>query len=757
MSRRGLFTSRLSGIGAQRERAQGEPAQREPRRYRGLIAAVGLVGAAILAALVVALLIGRAGSTPGQVAGTVADDSFERTETAAWGSASVGGTYSLFGTATDYGVAGGSGRMVIATAGASRGAILTGVSVRDVDVRIRLATDRSVTGSGQFGYIVLRHVSAEEEYRGKVRIASDGGIHLQVTRVEGGTEVSLGPEVRQAVTLKPDEYLWMRAHISGANPTSISLRAWAGQALEPTSWATSVFDSAPLLQVAGAIGIRAYVSRSATNVPVTFSFDDFVASPPATTGAPASPGSDGDPRIFAAGDIASCSVATDEDTAWLLDGVEGLIMPLGDLAYESGTKEEFDTCYEPNWGRHKGRTRPVPGNHEYRTPGAAGYFDYFGSLAGDRSQGYYSFDLGAWHIVVLNSNCDDVGCESGSPQEQWLRADLLNADHECTLVAMHEPRFSSGEHGSIGRLTSLWVAMYEAGVDVVLSGHDHGYERFLPQDPYGNQDPAFGIPQFVVGTGGRSLRGFDGPPLPGTAIRDRSSYGVVEVALRAGRFDWRFLSTGGPLADSGSSTCHGAPSEQGLTAASDPFDRVVVDNWASAPQGGAWTLYSSARDYDVSGSVGTMLLGEPGTTRYAYLGAVSLLDVELTARFSRDRRSTGSSSHFVYLVGRRQSDGGEYRAKARLAADGAVYIQVTRVVDGTETGLGAEIPVVGVVPRMAGTSGCGSRSGALDPRRFARAGLGRWSCRAGHLARDRDGLHAGPSGARLGRGQQLLG
>ena len=226
----------------------------------------------------------------------MADDIFERTETASWGSASVGGTYSLSGTAADFGVADGSGRMVVATAGASRGAILTDVSVRDVDVRVRLATDRPVTGSGQFAYIVLRRVNADEEYRAKVRLASDGGIHLQVTRVERGTEVALGPEVRHAVTLEPGEYLGMRARISGANPTSISLRAWADDVPEPTSWATSVFDSAPSLQVAGAIGLRAYVSRSATNVPVTFSFDDFVASPPAPTGAPASPGSDGDPR-----------------------------------------------------------------------------------------------------------------------------------------------------------------------------------------------------------------------------------------------------------------------------------------------------------------------------------------------------------------------------------------------------------------------------------------------------------------------------
>ena len=279
--------------------------------------------------------------------------------------------------------------------------------------------------------------------------------------------------------------------------------------------------------------------------------------PPTPTGAPASPGSDGDPRIFAAGDIASCNVASDEGTAWLLDGVEGLIMPLGDLAYESGSKEEFDVCYEPNWGRHKGRTRPVPGNHEYRTPGASGYFDYFGSLAGDRALGYYSFDVGDWHIVALNSNCDDVGVRArlaagavAPRRPAECRSQMHACGHARAAIFLGRARKHRQGHPAVGRDVRGWSGRGPVRARPRL--------RALPAAGSVRQPgPPFGIPQFVVGTGGRSLVGFDGPPLPGTAIRDASAFGVLELALRAGRFDWRFLSTGGPLADAGLSPATG--------------------------------------------------------------------------------------------------------------------------------------------------------------------------------------------------------
>ncbi|MCH7718695.1 MAG: metallophosphoesterase, partial [Chloroflexi bacterium] len=152
--------------------------------------------------------------------------------------------------------------------------------------------------------------------------------------------------------------------------------------------------------------------------------------------------------LVGAGDIASCASSGDEATADLLDGIAGTVVTFGDNAYQSGTESEFADCYEPTWGRHKARTRPAPGNHDYITPGASGYFEYFGAAAGDPSKGYYSYDLGAWHVIAINSNCSQVGgCDAGSPQEQWLRADLAESPTSCTVAYWHHPRFSSSLHG----------------------------------------------------------------------------------------------------------------------------------------------------------------------------------------------------------------------------------------------------------------------------------------------------------------------
>jgi hypothetical protein len=185
--------------------------------------------------------------------------------------------------------------------------------------------------------------------------------------------------------------------------------------------------------------------------------------------------------LVGAGDIAVYGSPGDEATAALLDGIAGTVVTLGDNVYADGTPSEFANCYDPSWGRHKGRTKPAVGNHEYHTPGAAGYFGYFGPAAGDPSKGYYSYNLGAWHIVVLNSNCTYVGgCHAGSPQERWLRADLAAHPTTCTLAYWHHSRFSSGYQGSTAAVQSLWQALYAFGADIVLAGHDHSYERFAP-------------------------------------------------------------------------------------------------------------------------------------------------------------------------------------------------------------------------------------------------------------------------------------
>src|SRR5688572_26267918 len=209
--------------------------------------------------------------------------------------------------------------------------------------------------------------------------------------------------------------------------------------------------------------------------------------------------------VLAAGDIASCSKEGDEATAAVLDDIPGTVLVLGDAVYPSGSESEFLDCYEPNWGRHKNRTRPTPGNSEYDTPDASGYFAYFGPAAGRPGEGYYSYDLGDWHVVALNSACRRIGgCSADQPMVQWLKQDLAANRKTCTLAYFHHPLFSSGTHGNDPRMRASWRALFEADADVVLSGHDHIYERFAPQAPDGHSDLKRGIRQFVVGTGGAS-------------------------------------------------------------------------------------------------------------------------------------------------------------------------------------------------------------------------------------------------------------
>jgi acid phosphatase type 7 len=260
---------------------------------------------------------------------------------------------------------------------------------------------------------------------------------------------------------------------------------------------------------------------------------------------------------LAAGDIAGCTSPGDEATAAILDQHEGTILTLGDNAYPDGSPADFASCYEPSWGRHKGRTRPSVGNHEYRTPGAAGYFDYFGAGAGDPSKGYYSFDLGSWHVVALNSNCGFVDCNL---QASWLRADLEEHPSSCTLAYWHHARFSSGRWGQIEWSEGFWKVLYERGADVILSGHDHIYERHAPQTPSGDRNSAHGIRQFIVGTGGHSHSGVISAPLPTSEALNNTAFGVLKLTLRAGGYDWVFLpEAGATFTDSGTGTCHGAP------------------------------------------------------------------------------------------------------------------------------------------------------------------------------------------------------
>ena len=277
-----------------------------------------------------------------------------------------------------------------------------------------------------------------------------------------------------------------------------------------------------------------------------------------------------DPVIAAAGDIAcnpnggnfnggagTATLCHQAATYGLLvDAGLTAVLVLGDSQYEKGEYANFLASYDPSWGRVKAITYPAPGNHEYDTPGATGYYRYFGAAAGDPAKGYYSFDVGTWHLIALNSECSPVGgCGAGSPQEQWLRADLAAHPAACTLAYWHHPRFSS-VHGIDARTSAFWQTLYEHGAEIILNGHDHNYERFAAQTPTGTADRDRGVREFVVGTGGKNLRQF-GATIAANSEARNAVYGVLMLTLRADGYDWQFVpEPGKTFTDSGSASCH---------------------------------------------------------------------------------------------------------------------------------------------------------------------------------------------------------
>jgi hypothetical protein len=227
------------------------------------------------------------------------------------------------------------------------------------------------------------------------------------------------------------------------------------------------------------------------------------------------------------------------------------VLPLGDNQYEDGTLAAFQAVYAPTWGKYFSITRPTVGNHEYLTPGASGYFGYFGVPA------YYSYNLGSWHFISLDSECNQIGgCQAGSAEEAWLQTDLSANSKLCTLAYWHEPIWSSGQEPQATQMLAIWADLETANVDVVLTGHNHDYERFVPLDAAGLPNPA-GITEFVVGTGGKNHTGFPVPPLTGEVVRDDSSFGVLSMTLKPASYSWRFVPAPGySFTDSGSANCH---------------------------------------------------------------------------------------------------------------------------------------------------------------------------------------------------------
>jgi fibronectin type 3 domain-containing protein len=354
----------------------------------------------------------------------------------------------------------------------------------------------------------------------------------------------------------------------------------------------------------------------------------------------ASPATAADPVIAAAGDIA-CSASSSNynggngtadrcrmkyTSDLLVNAGLSAVLVLGDSQYESASLSGLNNSYNNSWGRVKSITRPAPGNHEYKTSGAAGYFDYFNGVgqqtgpAGDRSKGYYSFNVGTWHLIALNStdHCTIISCAAGSAQETWLKADLAaNADKYCTLAFWHDPRFNSGHDKNADEMAPLFKALYDADADVALGGHAHDYERFAPQNPNGQLDTARGIRQFVVGTGGAFWTSIS-TPQPNSEIRQNSTYGVLKLTLRPTSYDWQFVPEAGKtFTDSGTGQCHGGTpptgdtqmptAPQNLTATPGPAQ--VSLNWNASTDNVGVTGYRIFRD-------GTQIAAIGNTTSY---------------------------------------------------------------------------------------------------------------------------------------------
>lgn len=284
-----------------------------------------------------------------------------------------------------------------------------------------------------------------------------------------------------------------------------------------------------------------------------------------------------DPVVFAAGDIACATTdpsynnGSGTATACRQQATSDLIvaqpkeavLALGDLQYQVATLDQFNRVYDPTWGRFKSLTKPIPGNHEYATANASGYYGYFGELAGDPAKGYYSFDIGSWHLIALNSNCASGaawrpgGCAAGSAQEQWLRQDLAAHPNRCTLAYWHHPRYSTGHGGDSTFMAAIWEALYAARADVVVSGHSHDYERFVKQNNAATGETVRGLRQFVVGTGGAFFTSVPTTRHPYSQVLQNTSFGVLKLTLRASSYDWRFLPIPGhSFTDSGTGFCH---------------------------------------------------------------------------------------------------------------------------------------------------------------------------------------------------------
>jgi len=433
----------------------------------------------------------------------------------------------------------------------------TGAGVADPVQGIR----EFVVGTGGAAVTAFGTIRANSQVRssgtfGVLRLTlSDGSYHWQFVPVAGKTFSDSGstschgmaPTVNAGPDLKtnPGDTVTLAATFTDPDAADAP---WAytvgwGDGSSSTGTATSAATPITATHSYGAVGTYK-VGVRVTNAGGRSGADTLVVSVVAPS------------VLVGAGDIADCAKTGDSLTANLMDTIPGTVFAAGDNAYPDGSTNDYKNCYAPTWGRFKARTKPVPGNHDYLTAGAAGYFTYFGSAAGQSGSGYYSYDLGDWHVVALNSN---IAMNVGSPQEVWLKADLANSTKRCTVAYWHHPLFSSGNEGPHAEVKPLYQDLYNAGAELVVVGHDHDYERFAPQTPEGGADPQHGIREIVAGTGGGGLFVVY-PPVPNSEVLDNNTLGVLKLTLHAAGYTWKFLPiVGKTFTDSGSTPCHDAP------------------------------------------------------------------------------------------------------------------------------------------------------------------------------------------------------
>jgi hypothetical protein len=383
-------------------------------------------------------------------------------------------------------------------------------------------------------------------------IDTDAPIVTLSTPVAGSSTLNTIPHFAgQAATTGSDAATVTVKIFAGASATGTPVQTLTGPWVTSGAWSLDATAALPL----GTYTAQAEQRDVAGNVGTSDAHTFTIVAPAATT----------DPVLAGAGDIADCTDSGVQATAALILGLPSstTVMTLGDNAYPHGSASDFANCYDPTWGQFKSRTHPAIGDHEYETPNASGYFNYFqqqlapyGASATDPNRAYYSYDLGTWHVVVLNGACSDAPACNATTQAAWLDSDLSTHTNQCTVGVLAAPRWSSGSvHGSNASMATYFDVLYDHGAELVLGGDDHLYERFAPMDPQGFYDPTRGVRQIVAGTGGGSLYSF-GTIRANSEVRRSGSYGILKLALHAGSYEWEFIPTSGSFSDSGTTPCH---------------------------------------------------------------------------------------------------------------------------------------------------------------------------------------------------------